>query len=110
MSIQIGYFRKDEQGQTGVHKDLVGVVCGGGCIRTEDPVGNIEARQGPVMGAVLEYIPSGHGGIAEAVDKDSFIFTFQEVNSQESADCELEIGRVWKRLVEVVVQERSERE
>lgn len=110
VGVQVGQLRKDKETQARIHEILVGAV---GCrsrIRTEDPVGDVEACQEPVVSTVLENIAGRHGGIAEAVDEDRFKFAFQEVDTQKGADQELGIGGVRKRLIEVVVDVLPQRE
>ena len=55
------------------------------------------------MAAVLDDVACGHGGIAETVDEDGFVFALDEVAGQEGADQELELRWVGEWLVEVKV-------
>lgn len=86
VSIEVEDLAQSEQSKTGIQKGGIGLGRGGGGVRTEDPVGDVETGQSPVVRAVLEDVPGGHGGVAEAVHKDGFILTLQEVQGQEGAD------------------------
>lgn len=62
------------------------------------------------MAAVFDDVAGGHGGIAEPVDEDGFVFAFNEVDREQGADQELEEGWFGEWLVEVEVDIWSERE
>lgn len=107
--IQVGQFAKHEQCNADIHKGWIGR--GGSTrVRAEDPVGNVETGQCPVVGAVLEDVASRHGGIAEAVHKHRLKLALQEVDGQQGANQQLQVRRLRERLVEAEVQQRAERE
>jgi hypothetical protein len=111
--IQIGDLTEDEERQTSVHKSHVGGGTGSSRVRSEDPVGDVETGQHPVVGAVLDDVAGGHGGAAEAVHEDCLVLALQEVQGQQAADEELYVGEggeSGERLVEGEVQQRSEGE
>jgi hypothetical protein len=62
------------------------------------------------VGAVLEDVTGGHGGVAEAVHEEGLILTLQEVQGQEEADQELNVGWLGEGLVEVEVDQIAEGE
>jgi len=92
VGIEVEDLAESENSKTGIHESLVGLRCSGGSVRTEDPVGDIETGQHPVVSAILEDVASRHGGAAEAVHEDSFILALQEVQGQKDADQELSVG------------------
>lgn len=110
MSVQVGNLAEDEECQTGVHESGVGIGCRGGSVGAEDPVGDVEAGEGPVVSAVLEDVAGRHGCVAEAVDEDGLILALEEVNGQESTDEELGVGGVGEGLIVVEVKQRAEGE
>lgn len=109
VGIQICQLSEHEYGKASVYKSRVVVWAGGGGIGTENPVGNVEAGEGPVVGTVLENVAGGHGSIAEAVHKDSLILALQEVDGEKGADEELHVRRSRNSVI-VEVQEGTERE
>ena len=64
----------------GVHR-VLGYGCG--CCWGEDPVGDVESGQDPVVRAVLEDVPHGHCGKAEAVHEEGLELAFGEVEGEE---------------------------
>lgn len=110
MSIQVGNLTEDEERKTGVHKSGVGISCRGGSVGTEDPVGDVEASEGPVVSAVLEDVAGRHGCVAEAVNEDGLILALEEVDSQEGTNEELGVGGVGEGLIVVEVKQRAEGE
>ena len=109
VGIEVEDLTESENSKTGIHESLVGLGCSGAGIGTEDPVGDVETGQYPVVSAILEDVAGRHGGVAEAVDEDSFILTLQEVQGQKGADKELSIGGVGDSIV-VEVEQRAEGE
>ena len=79
--IQIRQLTEDKQRQSGVHKSLIGGTAGGGRVRTEHPVGDVETGQNPVVGAILDDVAGGHGGTAETVHEDCLELALQEVHA-----------------------------
>lgn len=110
VGVQVGQLRKDEETQACIQEILVWGVSCRSRIRTEGPVGDVEACQEPVVSTVLEDVAGRHGGIAEAVDEDRFELAFQEVGAQKCADQKLGVGGVRERLIEVIVDVRPQRE
>ena len=107
--VQVGQLTKDEDRETEVHEGFVGSVCSGSGVRAEDPVGDVETSQDPVVGAVLDDVAGGHGSAAKAVHEDGLKLALEEVHAQQSADQELGVGGGGD-LVEVEVQEGSKGE
>lgn len=108
--VQVGQLAEDEQGQARPYKQRVGLRgCGCG-IGSGNPVGNVETGKEPVVGAVLEDVENGHGGAAESVHEDGFKLALQEVQSQQAAYEQLQVGGVGEGLVEVEVYVRTEGE
>jgi hypothetical protein len=62
------------------------------------------------VGAVLEDVAGRHGGVAEAVHEYGLILALQEVQGQEKADEELQVGGLGEGLVEVEVDQVAEGE
>ena len=110
VGVQIGQLAKCEESQSCVKKLRVEVVSCRGRVGAEDPVCDVEASQDPVVCTVLEDIAGRHRRIAEAVNEDGFELAFQEMDAQKGANQKLDVGGIGERLVEVVVDERPQRE
>lgn len=82
MRVQVGQFSEYKEPQSNVPEKHVGFGCCCRGVGAENPVCDVEAGQDPVVGAVLEDVASGHGGIAEAVNEDGLELAFQEVDGQ----------------------------
>lgn len=80
MCIQVGQLSEYKESQSNVPDKDVGLCCCCRGVGTENPICDVEAGQNPIVGAVLDNIASGHGGIAEAVDKDGLKLAFQEMD------------------------------
>lgn len=57
----------------------------GGAARTVGEEGDVQARQQPVVGAILEEVEQRHRGGGEAVHEEGFQLAFQEVQGYEGA-------------------------
>lgn len=84
--IEVCQLTEDEQRNPGVHENGVVIGRGSRCVGAEYPVRDVEAGEGPVVSAILEYVAGGHGGVAEAVHEDGLVLALQEVQGQEGAD------------------------
>ena len=65
--------------EAGVDEDWVGEVGGGWGVGGVDPGGDVGAGEEPIVGAVFEDVPEGHGCGGEFVDEYCFVFAFEEV-------------------------------
>ena len=81
VGVEVGELGKNVEGDASVDKGVapLGQLCSGGVPGAVDPVGEVEAGQQVVVGAVLEDVAEGHGAVGEAVDKDGLVLTLQEV-------------------------------
>lgn len=108
--VEVRHLTEDEQCNAGVYENGVVLRRGSRRVGAEYPVRDVEASEGPVVGAVLEDVAGGHGGVAEAVHEEGLILALQEVQGQEEADEELQVGGLGEGLVEVEVDQVAEGE
>ena len=83
MSVQVGELAKGKQEETWVEEHGIGLVGSSGGVGRENPIGEVDASENPVVSAVAEDVGCGHGGQTETVDEDGFDFTFEEVDHEE---------------------------
>ena len=110
MCVEVGNLTEDKEGSTDPDEQGAMVLGGSRRIGAEDPVGDVETGESPVVGAVLKDVASGHGGIAESVHEEGLILALEEVQGQEEADEELHVGWLRERLFKVEVHEVTEGE
>lgn len=108
MRIEVCELAEDKQSNTGVHEDGVIIRRGSRSVGAEYPVRDVEASEGPVVGAVLEDVAGRHGGVAEAVHEEGLILALEEVQGQEEAHQELQLGGLRQGLLEVEVDQVAE--
>ena len=79
MGTQVAELADRVEGEAGVEEERVGESGGGWGARCIDPGGDVGASEEPVVGAVFEDVPEGHGCRGEFVDEYCFVFAFEEV-------------------------------
>lgn len=109
VSVQVRQLCESEESHPAIQESCVGFGCRSG-IGAEDPVSDIEASQDPIVGAILEDVARRHRSIAETVDEDGFELAFQEMDGQQAADEQLDVGGLGKGFIKIVVDERPEGE
>lgn len=77
--------RVDNGGIAGRIKRLGPPEGGRGPRRHVEEVRQVDAREDPVVGRVLEDVAERHGGSGKAVDEERLVFALQEVKSREPA-------------------------
>jgi len=109
MCLKIAIFTNSIQGQSSKHKQVVRLLCSGGVWRI-DPSGDVEASQHPVMEAVLEDVPEGHGRRGESMNEQCFQLTLHEVAHYKQQSERLQVRALgWSVRVDIRSQSVDDR-
>lgn len=94
MRVEVAEFADRVSGEAGQEEGARRMGRGGWRGGSVEPGGHVQAREQPVVRAVLDDVARRHGGGGEAVHEERFEFAFEEVQHDEGEGEGLQAGRV----------------